>query len=61
MFFHGKDRNSLLKHIDANHLPANYGGKLPSIDYAAKDWYPSVNDHIDFIAKWNTYGFASSN
>lgn len=61
MFFHGKDRKSLLKHINAANLPANYGGDLPLIDYAAKDWYPSVNDHIDFIAKWNTHGFASSN
>lgn len=61
MHFHGKDRKSLLKHINAANLPANYGGDLPLIDYGAKDWYPCVNDHIDFIGKWNTYGFASSN
>lgn len=61
MFFHGKDRKSLLKHIKASNLPANYGGDLPLIDYSGKDWYPSVNDHIEFIGKWNTYGFASSN
>lgn len=60
MFFHGKDRKSLLKHINPANLPANYGGDLPLIDYSAKDWYPSVNDHMDFIAKWNTYGFANS-
>lgn len=61
MSFHGRDRKSLMKFINPANLPANYGGDLPAINYAAKDWYPSVNDHIDFIQKWNTYGFASSN
>lgn len=61
MFFHGKDRKSLHKHINAADLPANYGGDLPAINYGAKDWYPVVNDHIDFIAKYNTFGFANSN
>lgn len=59
MFFHGKDRKSILKHISASCLPANYGGDLPMIDYSAKEWYPSVSDHIEFIANWNTYGFAT--
>lgn len=61
MFFHGMDRKSLLKHIKSSHLPTNYGGDLPQIDYSGKDWVPSIKDHIDFITKWNTYGFASSN
>lgn len=61
MFFHGKDRKSLLKHINPANLPANYGGDLPLIDYSAKDWYPAVNDHIEFIAKYNTFGFSNSN
>jgi len=59
MFFHGKDRKSLLKHISAATLPANYGGDLPTIDYGGKDWYPSINDHLEFIAKWRDYGFAN--
>lgn len=61
MFFHGKDRKSLMKHINAANLPANYGGELPTINYGAKDWYPAISDHIKFFADWHTYGFASSN
>lgn len=60
MFFHGKDRKSLHKEISPAHLPADYGGELPRIDYAGKDWYPSVSDHEEYIRKWGTYGFASS-
>lgn len=59
MFFHGKDRKSLLKQMSASALPANYGGDLPLIDYGAKDWYPCVNDYIEFIGKYHSYGFAS--
>lgn len=61
MFFHGKDRKSLMKHINAANLPANYGGELPAINYGAKDWYPAINDHMKFFAEWHTYGFANSN
>jgi len=31
---------SLHKHIDPAHLPENYGGKLPKINYSSVDWYP---------------------
>lgn len=61
MFFHGKDRKSLHKHINPKNLPSNYGGELPPINYSGKDWFPSVKDIEDNIRLWNTYGFASSN
>lgn len=61
MFFHGKDRKSLLKHINAANLPANYGGDLPMLDYSSKDWYETLNSHADFIARWNAFGLANSN
>lgn len=35
------------------------GGKLPAINYSGKDWYPSVSDHLGYIEKWNTFGFAN--
>lgn len=60
MFFHGKDMNSLHKHIDPDFLPADYKGNLPKINYSGRDWYPCVKDYEDYIAKWNTYGFADS-
>lgn len=40
---------SLHKHIDASCLPSNYGGKLPEIDYASKDWYPILKSIEDTI------------
>lgn len=61
MFFHGKDRKSLLKHLSASHMPMNYGGDLPMIDYGGKDWYPTINEYLDFLAKWKDYGFAKQN
>lgn len=60
MFFHGKDRSSLHKHLDPEFLPADYGGKLPTIDYFGKDWYDCVKTFDSHIAKWNTFGFANS-
>jgi len=59
MFFHGKDRKSLHKHIKPTHLPSDYGGDLPAINYGGKDWYPCVNDHEKYIQRWNDCGFAN--
>lgn len=61
MFFHGKDRSSLHKHLDPEFLPANYGGKLPAMDYGGKDWFECVKDFETHISRWNTFGFAKSN
>jgi retinaldehyde-binding protein 1 len=61
MYFHGTDMKKLHKFIDPNHLPKNYGGNLPALDYTGANWYPCVKDYEDHIAKWNTYGFAQSN
>ena len=40
MFFHGTKMSSLHSHIPPSHLPKNYGGQLPEIDYTSADWYP---------------------
>lgn len=52
--------SSLHKHLDATHLPADYGGVLPAIDYSGADWYPVINDVLPHITKWNSYGFAKN-
>ncbi|XP_058816089.1 retinaldehyde-binding protein 1-like [Topomyia yanbarensis] len=57
MYFHGDDMKKLHKHIDADCLPANYGGTMPVLDYASKDWYPTMEKHTDDIKKFNTAGF----
>lgn len=61
MFFHGKDRKSLHKHLDPDYLPSNYGGNKPAINYGGKEWFECVKEHETHIAKWNTMGFADSN
>ncbi|XP_026756903.1 clavesin-1 [Galleria mellonella] len=57
IFFHGTKMSSLHKHLAPSHLPADYGGELPAIDYSGADWYPALNDAIQHINNWNTYGF----
>lgn len=47
---------SLHKHIPPTHLPADYKGNLPKIDYSGKDWYPTIGDYVDHIKQMNSYG-----
>lgn len=57
MFFHGTKMSSLHTHMAPSHLPKNYGGELPEIDYTGADWYPAINKYEDRVKEWNTYGF----
>lgn len=50
--------SSLHKQIPATHLPKDYGGTLPPVDYTAADWYPVLRDCDQFIRTYDTYGFA---
>ena len=61
MFFHGDKMSSLHVYIPASHLPKNYGGNLPEIDYSSADWYPTLLKHEDRIKEWNSYGFRKNN
>ncbi|XP_026470080.1 clavesin-1-like [Ctenocephalides felis] len=58
LFFHGSKMEELHKYISPSHLPQNYKGQLPSIDYGGKDWYPVITKYEDHIRKWNSYGFS---
>ena len=49
MFFHGDKMSSLHVYIPASHLPKNYGGNLPEIDYSSADWYPTLLKHEDKV------------
>ncbi|XP_063976355.1 clavesin-1 [Diachasmimorpha longicaudata] len=57
MYFHGTKMNSLHTHMAPSHLPKNYGGELPEIDYTAADWFPAFQGCEDSIKAWNTYGY----
>ncbi|CAL1681553.1 unnamed protein product [Lasius platythorax] len=56
MFFHGNNMPALHNHIPATHLPKNYGGEQPEIDYSGADWYPTMLTVENKIKEWNTYG-----
>ncbi|XP_012522108.1 alpha-tocopherol transfer protein-like [Monomorium pharaonis] len=56
MFFHGSKMSSLHAYIPPSHLPKNYDGELPEIDYTGADWYPVMIENEDKIRAWNTYG-----
>nr|CAD7417791.1 unnamed protein product [Timema poppensis] len=56
MYFHGKKMESLHKYMNPDHLPEDYGGKKPKIDYTSKDWYPLLEELEDTIREWNSFG-----
>ncbi|XP_049882373.1 retinaldehyde-binding protein 1 [Pectinophora gossypiella] len=60
IFFHGNKMSSLHEHLAPSHLPADYGGELPAIDYSGANWYPVINDILPHIHNWNSYGFAKN-
>ncbi|XP_044581849.1 clavesin-1 isoform X2 [Cotesia glomerata] len=57
MFFHGSKMNSLHAYLAPSHLPMDYGGELPEINYTAADWYTTILSCNDSIRAWNTYGY----
>ncbi|KAJ3655588.1 hypothetical protein Zmor_014711 [Zophobas morio] len=57
IFFHGSKMSSLHKHLDPSHLPADYEGKLPKINYTGANWYPCIEKYMDHIRTWNTFGY----
>uniref|UniRef100_A0A1Q3FZQ0 Putative phosphatidylinositol transfer protein sec14 n=1 Tax=Culex tarsalis TaxID=7177 RepID=A0A1Q3FZQ0_CULTA len=58
MFFHGANMKQFHQYISPDVLPKNYGGNLPEIDYAGKDWYPCTTKYVDHIKRYNECGFA---
>ncbi|XP_015173891.1 PREDICTED: clavesin-2 [Polistes dominula] len=57
LYFHGTNMSELHKCISPSHLPKNYGGLLPEIDYKSADWYPTIIKYEDRIREWNTFGY----
>ncbi|XP_060815039.1 retinaldehyde-binding protein 1 [Bombus pascuorum] len=60
MFFHGNKMSALHAYIPVSHIPKNYGGNLPEIDYTSADWYPVLLQHEDKIKEWNSYGYCKN-
>ncbi|XP_017773249.1 PREDICTED: clavesin-1 isoform X2 [Nicrophorus vespilloides] len=56
IFFHGSKMSSLHKYMQPSHLPKNYDGQMPAINYTGADWYPAIDSHIEHIKNMNSYG-----
>lgn len=54
--FHGSKMESLHKFMNPSHLPADYKGQTPKIDYTGANWYPCLDSHTDYIKKCNSWG-----
>nr|CAH7740992.1 unnamed protein product [Callosobruchus chinensis] len=39
-----------------SHLPKDYDGELPMLDYGGKDWYPVVDRYLEHIKVMNSFG-----
>ncbi|CAH0556806.1 unnamed protein product [Brassicogethes aeneus] len=57
IFFHGSKMESLHKHLQPSHLPADYKGELPKIDYTSAQWYPALELYMDHMKKWSKFGY----
>ncbi|OAD60848.1 Retinaldehyde-binding protein 1, partial [Eufriesea mexicana] len=49
MFFHGSKMSSLHAYIPASHLPKDYGGDMPKMNYTSADWYPVLLKHENML------------
>ncbi|KAF5274944.1 hypothetical protein FQR65_LT04285 [Abscondita terminalis] len=58
LHFHGTKMSSLHKFLEPSHLPKNYGGDLPEIDYTGANWYPAIDNHLDHMKTMSECGFA---
>jgi hypothetical protein len=47
IYFHGKNRESLLNHIDARYLPIKYGGTMDLPEFNRMDFYDLLCKHED--------------
>lgn len=56
IFFHGKKMSSLHKYLEPSHLPKNFDGLLPEINYSGKDWFPVMQKHEEHIKLMNSFG-----
>lgn len=57
LHFHGTKMSSLHKFLEPAHLPKNYGGELPEIDYTGANWYPAIENHLDHMKAMNACGY----
>lgn len=57
IFLHGKDFESLHKHIDPANLPVEWGGQRPAFNNRATKTYVRMNEHK--FKEWKQYGYKS--
>lgn len=57
IYFHGRNYSSLLKHIDENCLPKNYGGKMGNLQFDRMEFYEHLLKYEDDFKTRTKYGY----
>lgn len=47
---------SLHEYIAPTHLPKEYGGELPNIDYNGQQWWPNIEENYGHFETWSKFG-----
>ncbi|CAG9566643.1 unnamed protein product [Danaus chrysippus] len=61
IFFHGFDKESLLKHIHTSSLMKRVGGDLPDDDITGEVLWKMLNHYEDEFRLANSYGYVTNN
>ncbi|OWR51027.1 hypothetical protein KGM_201346 [Danaus plexippus plexippus] len=61
IFFHGSDKESLLKHIQPGSLMRRVGGDLPDDDITGEVLWKMLNHYEDEFRHANSYGYVTNN
>lgn len=48
--------SSLHTYLEPSHLPADFGGQLPAIDYSGANWYPVLMDNVEHVKTFTSFG-----
>lgn len=57
IYFHGRDYESLLGHIDGKYLPKKYGGTMDIQPFNRMEFYQLLCKYEDAFAERNKYGY----
>lgn len=57
IYFHGRNYNSLLRHIDEKYLPKKYGGKIDGLEFNRMEFYELLLKYQDDFEERTKYGY----
>ncbi|XP_067007614.1 alpha-tocopherol transfer protein-like isoform X2 [Anabrus simplex] len=57
LYFHGRDRESLMKHVDSKYLPTKYGGTMELEELPGEDVYNFFCNFEEQFEEYETFGY----